>query len=316
MNAHKDHARHLSCQIDNTLDLDSIVGRLAQADRAITRHAHCGACALPLPSTAVVNEIMETLRAVVFPGYFGSDEPSSYSLSFHLGHAVDKVRRSLREQITRCICFTCDGKRPQRDCADEAGALTDRFLVALPGIQQMLFKDAQAAYEGDPAASSPDEAIFCYPGMNAMTTHRVAHALFQMGVPLLPRMLSELAHSGTGIDIHPGARIGESFFIDHGTGVVIGETCRIGKHVQLYQGVTLGAKSFPLDENGNPIKGVDRHPILEDRVTVYAGATILGRVTIGEGSVIGGNEWLTRSVAPGSRISQAQPHREKERPGG
>ena len=164
----------------------------------------------------------------------------------------------------------------------------------------------RAPFEGDPAATSRDEAIFCYPGLVAITNYRLAHALHDLQVPLIPRMITEQAHSATGIDIHPGASIGESFFIDHGTGVVVGETCRIGRRVRIYQGVTLGAKSLPLDGDGNPIKGVDRHPIVEDDVIIYSGATILGRVVIGRGSVIGGNVWVTRDVPPGSRITQAQ----------
>jgi serine O-acetyltransferase len=190
---------------------------------------------------------------------------------------------------------------------EEAERVTAAFIGRLPDIQSMLADDVNAAYLGDPAATSADEAIFSYPGLRAMTNFRVAHALWELGVPLLPRMITEYAHSVTGIDIHPGARIGRGIFIDHGTGVVIGETCRIGERVCIYQGVTLGAKSFPLDESGNPVKGVDRHPIIEDGVTIYAGATILGRVTIGQGSVIGGNVWLTRSVPPHSRITVQPP---------
>ncbi|MBW2263326.1 MAG: serine acetyltransferase, partial [Deltaproteobacteria bacterium] len=172
--------------------------------------------------------------------------------------------------------------------------------------RSLLATDVRAAFEGDPAATSKDEAIFCYPGLVAITNYRLAHALFDLEVPLIPRMITEQAHSSTGIDIHPGASIGKSFFIDHGTGVVVGETCRIGRRVRIYQGVTLGAKSLPLDEDGNPVKGVDRHPIVEDDVIIYSGATILGKVVIGRGSVIGGNVWVTRDVAPGSRITQAQ----------
>lgn len=171
-------------------------------------------------------------------------------------------------------------------------------------MRKLLGSDARAAYEGDPAATSADEAIFCYPGITAITHQRLAHELYELGVPLIPRIITELAHSATGIDIHPGARIGGSFFIDHGTGVVIGETCIIGERVRLYQGVTLGAKSFPTDERGRPIKGRPRHPIVENDVTIYAGATILGRITIGRGSSIGGNVWLTRAVPPGSSITQ------------
>ncbi len=175
----------------------------------------------------------------------------------------------------------------------------------------MLATDVQAAYEGDPAATSPDETILCYPGVLAITSYRLAHELHVLGVPIIPRIITEHAHSITGIDIHPGTNIGESFFIDHGTGVVIGETSIIGNRVRIYQGVTLGAKSFPLDENGNPIKGIDRHPVVEDDVIIYSGTTILGRVVIGCGSVIGGNVWLIHNVPPGSRITQVEARSEK-----
>jgi serine O-acetyltransferase len=180
------------------------------------------------------------------------------------------------------------------------------FAARLPAVRALLESDVRAAFEGDPAATSVDEAIFCYPGVTAITHHRLAHELYVLGVPLIPRIVSEIAHATTGIDIHPGARIGGSFFIDHGTGVVVGETCVLGERVRLYQGVTLGARSFPLDAQGHPTKGVPRHPIVEDEVTIYAGATILGRITIGRGSTIGGNVWLTRSVPPRSRLAQAQ----------
>jgi serine O-acetyltransferase len=170
-------------------------------------------------------------------------------------------------------------------------------------VRQLLAMDVQAAYESDPAATSPDEAIFCYPGVYAITSHRVAHELYSLKVPLIPRIISEHAHSVTGIDIHPGARIGKSFFIDHGTGVVIGETCVIGDNVRLFQGVTLGAKRFELDENGKPVKGIPRHPIVEDNVVVYSGATILGRITIGRGAVIGGNVWVDKDVPAGGRVT-------------
>jgi serine O-acetyltransferase len=173
-------------------------------------------------------------------------------------------------------------------------------------VRAALGTDARAAYEGDPAATSVDEAVFSYAGFNAIIHHRIAHELHTLGVPLIPRIISELAHSTTGIDIHPGARIGSSFFIDHGTGVVIGETCVIGERVRLYQGVTLGAKSFPTDAHGHLVKGTPRHPIVEDDVIIYAGATVLGRITVGRGSTVGGNVWLTQSVAPGTHVSQAQ----------
>jgi serine O-acetyltransferase len=185
---------------------------------------------------------------------------------------------------------------------NKSKGLAADFIAQLPHIRQMLSEDARAAYEGDPAAQSLGETIFCYPSIKAMTNYRVAHELYHLGVPLIPRIITEMAHSSTGIDIHPGAHIDKFFFIDHGTGVVIGETCVIGTGVKIYQGVTLGAKSFPKDKNGNPIKGIPRHPIIEDNVTIYSGATILGRITIGNGSIIGGNVWLTQSVPPHSTI--------------
>jgi serine O-acetyltransferase len=191
-------------------------------------------------------------------------------------------------------------------CVKKASLITQSFINKLPSIQKMLVKDVQAAYEDDPAATSPDETIFCYPGILAITNYRIAHELYRLGIPLIPRIITEHAHSITGIDIHPGATIGESFFIDHGTGVVIGETSIIGKRVRIYQGVTLGAKSFQLDASGKPIKGIKRHPIVEDDVIIYSGATIIGRVVIGKGSVIGGNVWLTHNVPPRSNVKQTE----------
>jgi serine O-acetyltransferase len=265
----------------------------------------------------VVIEIIEAFRTVLFPGYFGPSELTDDNMAFHLGSTLDRIQRSLQEQIRRGLCFACDSlstdaraDRPENwshsDCDARADSITREFLNRLPEVRRMLATDVQAAYEGDPAATCPDEAIFCYPGILAITNHRLAHELQLLRVPLIPRIISEHAHSITGIDIHPGASIGDSFFIDHGTGVVIGETCTIGKRVRLYQGVTLGAKSFPLDKDGNPIKGIKRHPDVEDDVIIYSEATILGPVTIGSGSIIGGNVWLPHSVPPGSRISQAR----------
>jgi serine O-acetyltransferase len=297
-------------------NLDAIVDALCSKERGALRHIKRTPCAEPLPSSRVVGDLVEELRSVMFPGYFGPHEPVAESVRFHLGHMLDNVRRTLQTQIKRGICFECEPSRPRTDCADESIRITDEFMTRIPSIQAALMDDAQAAYEGDPAAVSPDEAIFCYPGLRAITNYRVAHELHALGVPLLPRMITERAHSRTGIDIHPGAAIGEHFFIDHGTGVVVGETCVIGRGVRIYQGVTLGAKSFPLDENGKPMKGIARHPIIEDDVIVYAGATILGRVTIGRGSVIGGNVWLTRGVPPNSRVAQQAPRQELFRDGG
>jgi serine O-acetyltransferase len=213
----------------------------------------------------------------------------------------------MQEQIRRGLCFACQEANPTKclQCDERTAVIASAFLSRLPEVRRLLATDVQAAYEGDPAATSPDETILCYPGILAITHHRLAHELYRLEVPILPRIISEHAHSMTGIDIHPGASIGDRFFIDHGTGVVIGETCVIGNRVRIYQGVTLGAKSFPLDENGNPIKKIPRHPIVEDDVVIYGGATVLGRITIGKGTVIGGNVWLTRSTPPDSKITQA-----------
>ena len=263
------------------------------------------------PSRKVVIEAVEALRSVLFPGYFGHSELNSESIRYHVGSTLDHVLRTLQEQVQRGLCFICEEDPDQcPTCNSHALEISREFLARLPAVRRLLATDVQAAYEGDPAASSPDETIFCYPGVRAITDYRLAHELHTLGVPLLPRIITEHAHSITGIDIHPGASIGESFFIDHGTGVVIGETCIIGERVRIYQGVTLGARSFSLDEQGKPIKGIERHPIVEDEVVIYSGATILGRAVIGRGSVIGGNVWLTRSVPPFSRITQAQARRE------
>lgn len=254
------------------------------------------------PSRDTVVNLLEALRGVLFPGFFGPSELSGETLRYHLGATLDQVLHDLAEQIRRAYRVTA----PEEEaCEARALAVARAFVARLPEVRRLLGTDVQAAFEGDPALRSPDEAILCYPGILAITCQRLAHELHRLEVPLIPRVMTEHAHAQTGIDIHPGARIGEAFFIDHGTGVVIGETCILGRGVRLYQGVTLGAKRFPLDAEGKPIKGIARHPILEDEVTVYANATLLGRITVGRGSTIGGNVWLTRSVPPGSTITQA-----------
>jgi serine O-acetyltransferase len=258
-----------------------------------------------LPSREALASIVDGLRAVLFPGYVGvHGEPTPEALEFHVGATLDRAIRTLAEQVRRALCFACADRAPAEctGCEARADDMTAGFVGRLPEVRRLLATDVRAAYDGDPAATSPAETILCYPGVLALTCQRLAHELHLLGVPLLPRMITEHAHTLTGIDIHPGARIGERFFIDHGTGVVIGETTEIGNGVRLYQGVTLGARSFPLDERGHPVKGIPRHPIVEDDVIVYSGATILGRITVGAGSIIGGNVWLTRSVPPGSRI--------------
>jgi len=260
-----------------------------------------------LPSRDTVIAIVEDLRSVLFPGYFGTTDVNEESLRYFVGATLARALRHLEEQVRRGVAFgerhdyeTCD------HCAASAQKITQAFLQKIPDIRRLVRSDVDAAYEGDPALKSKDEAIFAYPGIWAVTNQRIAHELHVLGVPLIPRIITEHAHALTGIDIHPGAAIGEKFFIDHGTGVVVGETAVIGTNVRLYQGVTLGAKSFPLDAQGNPIKGIPRHPIVEDDVVVYAGATILGRITIGKGSSVGGNVWLTASVPPGTRVTQAE----------
>lgn len=257
-----------------------------------------------LPSKDIISKITEDLRSVFFPGYAGNSDLTGANHEYSIGATLDSVQKNLSEQVRRGLCFACHNETECPLCEARAKKIVHEFMSTLPSIQNKLIKDVKAAYDRDPAATGYDEAIFSYPGIHAVTNYRIAHELHRAHVPFIPRIITELAHSQTGIDIHPGATIGESFFIDHGTGVVIGETCEIGERVQLYQGVTLGAKSFPLDENGNPIKGIARHPIIEDDVIIYSGATILGRIKVGKNSIIGGNVWVTRNVLENSRITQ------------
>lgn len=272
------------------------------------RVAHRSNHDVPMPSMETLKTIVQRLQSILFPGYFGRSDLKPQTLRFHIGAALDEVYLALSEQIERGLCFACPEEDPARcsDCRKRAQAAAMALIRNLPDLRRQLAMDVEAAFKGDPAAKSPGETIFCYPSILALTHHRIAHALERLGVPLIPRIISELAHSATGIDIHPGAAIGEHFFMDHGTGIVIGETCAIGANVRIYQGVTLGARSFPLDAQGRPIKGIPRHPIVEDDVIIYSGATLLGRITIGRGSIIGGNVWLTRDVPPNSRIMQGR----------
>ena len=261
----------------------------------------------PMPSVEALAEVVDRLKAVLFPGYYGDSEVTPDTLAYHTGAHLDVIFRKLADQIKRGYCFVCVGENKAcTGCEDLAMNKATAFLKSVPDIREKLVLDVQAAYEGDPAAKSPGETIFCYPSINALIHQRIAHELHNLGVDIIPRIITEMAHSATGIDIHPGARIGKGVFIDHGTGVVIGETSVIGDNVRLYQGVTLGAKSFPKDEHGNPVKGLPRHPIVEDDVIIYSGATILGRITIGKGSVIGANVWVTSDVRPGSKVMQAR----------
>lgn len=255
-----------------------------------------------LPSVDSLRKIVALVRDIVFPAYFDDKQGDPLFRQYHIGVNVERLSILLNEQIAMALRF-------ERDCDDDilglAHDIMESFIESLPEIKRLLFTDVKAIYDNDPAVRNYSEVIFCYPVVQTMLHYRVAHELHKMNVPILPRILTELAHSATGIDIHPGAQIEEYFSIDHGTGVVIGETCIIGHHVTIYQGVTLGAKNFQVDDNGRPVN-VPRHPIIGNHVTIYANSTILGRITIGDNTVIGGNIWLTHSVPPGSRILQSK----------
>ena len=258
-----------------------------------------------LPSRKELQRIVDGLGAVLFPNRLGRPDLTEEGIDYFVGYTLDRVLHDLFRQIRRELQFILGGGENDNSAHQQAIEIVRLFTAELPKVRALVDSDIQAAYEGDPAARTPDEVLVCYPGIMAVIYHRLAHILYNHGAPLVARMIAELAHSATGIDIHPGAQIGESFFIDHCTGVVIGETAIIGQRVRLYQAVTLGAKRFQKDDNGVLVKGNLRHPIVEDDVVIYAGATILGRITIGQGSIIGGNVWLTHSVPPHSIITQA-----------
>jgi len=256
----------------------------------------------PLPSLQKLSQIIDLFRIIIFPGYYGESASDVDTLKFHMGVNQERLFSLLKEQLQTGLCFNA----PEDQCIEShklANGIAKALIEKLPELKRVVSTDVKATFDGDPAAKSYGEVIFCYPTIRAVFNYRIAHELLKLNVPVIPRVLTELAHSETGIDIHPGAKIGEYFSIDHGTGVVIGETSIIGNRVRLYQGVTLGAKRFSLDEDGNPMN-TPRHPIIEDNVVVYANTSILGRITIGRDSIIGGNVWLTTSVPPGSRILQ------------
>jgi len=269
-----------------------------------------------IPYLESVIELIMNLRDLLFPGYFDNQEIDRDSLSYHIGSEVNLIFEKLSNQIAKAIRHEC--LRTEivcSHCLERGQAEAICFLRKIPRLRKLLAGDVRAAYDGDPAARSLDDIVFSYPAIMAITTHRVAHELFIRSIPLLPRMMTEYAHNVTGIDIHPGATIGEHFFIDHGTGVVIGETTEIGNNVRIYQGVTLGAHSFLKDPNGSLRRGYKRHPTIEDDVIIYSGATILGGETvIGAGSIIGGNVWLTHSVPPGSHVVIEEPQLRIMRP--
>jgi serine O-acetyltransferase len=297
-------ADHVECELPPLYrqELPDIVSGLVESCQDMDTFHHLNL--VGLPSRGVVIEIVERLKKVLFPGYFGEHEVDSFNLAYQIGIEINSLFELLSRQITLSIRHEC--RRHQMVCTfcSERGqkeALT--LLKKLKGLRKILAEDVSAAYQGDPAAKSFDEIIFSYPSILAISTYRLAHELHVQEVPLIPRMMTEYAHSVTGIDIHPGAVIGRHFFIDHGTGVVIGETSIIGDYVRIYQGVTLGALSLPMEGKGDLLRKMKRHPTIEDHVTIYAGATILGGETvIGAGSVIGGNVWLTRSVPPGMTV--------------
>jgi serine O-acetyltransferase len=256
-----------------------------------------------IPSRESLREIIQLVETILYPGYVGEQELDRKNLPYYIGSQMNRIFKILSPQIAKCLMHECrDYRTVCSECGDIGKRVALRFLTEIPKVRRLLAGDVQAAFDGDPAAKSHEEIIFCYPGIQAITIYRMAHELHREGVPILPRMMTEYAHSVTGVDIHPGATIGENFFIDHGTGIVIGETTEIGRNVRIYQGVTLGALSLPKDEVDG-LRYRKRHPTIEDDVIIYANATILGGETvIGRGSIIGGNVWITKSVPPHSRV--------------
>ncbi|NDV47258.1 serine acetyltransferase [Paludibacter sp. 221] len=261
----------------------------------------------PMPSIDVLQKVVQLARSILFPGYFGDAAVTGQTMMYYIGVNVDNLMLLLNRQIKAGLCFGCvEEFENSQEMAQIAKEKTTQFIAQLPEIREKLYTDVVAAYNGDPAAKSYGEIIFCYPSIRAISNYRIAHALLKLDVPVIPRIITEMAHSETGIDIHPGATIGDYFTIDHGTGVVIGETAVIGSNVKLYQGVTLGARSFPLDDEGNPIKGIDRHPKIGNNVIIYANSTILGNITVGDGTIIGGNIWVDKDVPAGAKLVQQE----------
>ncbi len=293
--------------------LPDLTDLLVESYREIGTMNHLGHC--PLPSSEGIVEISQDVKDVIFPGYRRRQNLHMGNVMYHVGDLIDGLHDKLTLQIARALSHAYDlehglecEKKRHIDFEAQGQTKALDFLETLPGLRRMLADDVQAAYDGDPAAASLDEIIFCYPGLEAVTMHRIAHELYRLNVPLIPRVMSEWSHGNTGIDIHPGARIGPSFFIDHGTGVVIGETCEIAAHVKLYQGVTLGALSFPKDDQGNIIRDQKRHPTIEENVVVYSNATILGGDTvIGRNSIIGAGVSLYKSVPPNTIVTLEKP---------
>jgi serine O-acetyltransferase len=284
--------------------ISDTINKLSQAEGFRDVCHECGTKD-SMPSTDILREIVQISRSILFPGYFGDPEVNEQTMKYHIAVNVEQLQILLYQQIKAGICFSFNGESHDMKIVEEQAAeKSSYFITQLPDIREKLHTDVIAAYNGDPAAKSFGEIIFCYPSIRAISNYRIAHTLLELEVPLIPRIITEMAHSETGIDIHPGAKIGNYFTIDHGTGVVIGETATIGNNVKMYQGVTLGAKSFPLDEDGNPIKGIPRHPHIGNNVIIYSNSTILGTITVGDGAVIGGNLWVDTDVAAGAKLSQ------------
>lgn len=283
-------------------NLTATIDKLSQLESFEALYHHKNTDAV-LPSIDELNKIVLLARKILFPGYFGNSTIHSDNVYYYIGVQIEKLKNSLTEQIYTGLCFSNENlnKNKYRDLAKKIAL---QFIEQMPTLRETLNTDIDAAFNGDPAAKSKSEVILCYPAIRAISNYRIAHELLLLNVPIIPRIITEMAHSETGIDIHPAAKIGRYFTIDHGTGVVIGETAIIGENVKLYQGVTLGAKSFPLDADGNPIKGILRHPIIEDNVIIYSNSTILGRITIGKNSIIGGNIWVDKDVPAGTKLIQ------------
>jgi serine O-acetyltransferase len=299
--------------------LGELVDRIVRSYDADERTQHIGRTYLPARSEII--RLVEELLELLYPGFIGRQHLTEHNVAFHVGDLLPRVSETAYRQIYMCLCYMEETRHAQqrdgKPSDERARQLTVGFLERIPSVRELLAGDVQAAYDGDPAALNTDEVILAYPGLLAISVHRLAHVLYELDVPLMPRIMSEWAHARTGIDIHPGARIGRNFFIDHGTGVVIGETTDIGENVKIYQGVTLGALSFPKDERGRIIRKAKRHPTVEDNVTIYANAIILGGDTVlGENSVIGGSVFVTTSVPPDSVITFKPPElRVKSRAG-
>lgn len=285
--------------------LDAVVAAL-KLSRDVQHNIRHRGLLRPPPSREAIVSALRGLAAALFPAHYGPPGLTAETIDYFVGATLNEALSTLAEQTRRSLPFCVREDRPDAAFEREADAIVRAFAQQLPQIRGLLVSDLRAAYENDPAATGYSEILLVYPGLTAVVHHRIAHALYRLGAVFLARLIADIAHSRTGIDIHPGAQIGGSFFIDHGTGVVIGETTIIGERVRLYQAVTLGARNFPTDARGAIIKGAPRHPIVEDDVVIYSGATVLGRITIGRGSAIGGNVWLTHSVPAGSHITQAR----------